>query len=59
MREEGYYWVKLTENSIWEIMEFNGNSFMRFADEFAFYTDNELFKIDEKRIVKYKEFLNE
>jgi hypothetical protein len=52
MREDGYYWVKLTENSEWEIMEWNNNSFMRFADEFAFYTDNDLFEIDEKIIVR-------
>ena len=52
MREDGYYWIKLTEHSEWEVSLYENGSFALIANEFAFYTDNEVFEIDEKRIVK-------
>ena len=52
MREAGYYWIKIYENSEWEISSYSDGTFAIFYTEFAYYNDNELFEIDEKRIVK-------
>lgn len=56
MREEGYYWVK-PFHSEWQIMEWmqtskNTGFFAVIRDEFTSYTNNELEKIDEKRIIR-------
>ena len=60
MREEGYYWVKVNENSLitwnginlsgeWVIMRWTGTCFW-YEDED--YYDNDFDEIDENRIVR-------
>jgi hypothetical protein len=52
MRDNGYYWIKQTEDSEWEVSHYLDGSFAIFYSEFAFFTDSELFEIDENRIIR-------
>ena len=50
MREKGFYWVRYSSISEWQVMEWIGDCFAEICSEFAFYTDSELLEINENRI---------
>lgn len=55
-RKEGYYWVKVNDDSDWTVARWNGNNGMfkwwtMICSDWTF-NDRELFEIDERQICR-------
>ena len=53
MREEGYYWVKRYIGSEWAVFWYNKKyTAQYYGQEVICYDDEDIYEIDEKRIVR-------
>lgn len=51
MRQEGYYWVKFRESSLWETARYFGGNKWLFVEDVGFIPEEDIFEINESRLL--------